>query len=197
MISSMSIIDVGHTAVMIPMAGAILVWLLTEGKWRLAFYWCFLFSFGLSVVALSKIAFLGWGVEMQSIGFKALSGHAFRATVVLPVFFFVILQDRPAYWRVTGFLFGFSLSTFLSILLINFSFHSPSEVIATCIFGAFIDVAFIMVAERLPQVHVHRWAVPMSLITFILIHSLKPSLINHRLVDIALYLSGRDYPYQW
>jgi hypothetical protein len=26
---------------------------------------------------------------------------------------------------------------------------------------------------------------------------LKPSSINHRLVDIALYLSGRDQPYGW
>lgn len=197
MISAMYIIDVGHTAVMIPMAGAIAVWLLIEGRWRLAFYWCSLFAFGLSVVALSKIAFLGWGIEMQSIGFKALSGHAFRAAVVLPVFFYVVQQDISEHWRVTGFLFGIALSIVLSILLINFSFHTTSEVIVTFMFGVVIDVAFIRVARRLSQAHTRRWAVPMSLITFFVVHALKPSLINHRLVDIALYLSGRDYPYRW
>jgi hypothetical protein len=193
----MSMIDVGHTAVMIPMAGAIVAWLLTEGRWRLAFYWCSLFAFGLSVVALSKIAFLGWGIEMQSIGFKALSGHAFRSTVVIPVFLYVAQQNTSEHWRVTGFLFGIALSMVLSILLINFNFHTTSEVIVTFIFGVVIAAAFIGVARRLPQARTRRWTVPMSLITFFVIHNLKPSLINHRLVDIALYLSGRDYPYRW
>jgi len=197
MISSMYIVDVGHTAVMIPMAGAIAAWLLSEKKWKLAFSWCFMFGFGLGVVALSKIVFLGWGVEIQSIGFKALSGHAFRATVVLPIFFFVALQGIPRHWRMTGFLFGVVLSIAIGLLLIIFNFHSPSEVIVTCVFGIVIDVLFIRLAKRLPQENSSRWAILTSLLTFFVIHSLKPSLINHRLVDIALYLSSRDYPYRW
>lgn len=156
-----------------------------------------MFSFGMSVVALSKIAFLGWGVEIQSIGFKALSGHAFRATVVLPVFFFITLQDIPAQWRTLGFLFGAALSMLVGILLINFNFHSVSEVVASCIFGAFIDVVFIWLAKELSQAHGNLWAIPASVIAFFVIHGLKPSSINHRLVDIALYFSGRDYPYRW
>ena len=197
MISSMYVVDVGHTAVMIPMAGAIVAWLLTEGKWKLAFCWCTMFVFGLSVVALSKIAFLGWGLEFRPIGFKALSGHAFRATVVLPVFFFVALQRKSMRWGLEGFLFGIAFSMLLGFLLIYFSFHTPSEVIVTCVFGVIIDVLFIRIAKNLPQARANRWAAPMSIMVFFIIHGLEPSLINHKLVDIALYLSGRDYPYPW
>src|SRR5205823_3726256 len=91
MMSWMYIIDIGHTAVMVPAAGAIAVWLLSGRAWKLAVCWCLIFAAGLGLVALSKIAFLGWGLEIPSIGFKALSGHAWRATAVMPVFFFVLL----------------------------------------------------------------------------------------------------------
>jgi hypothetical protein len=197
MISSIYIVDIGHSAVTIPMAGAIAAWFLVKREWKLALCWCTLFVFGLGVVALSKIAFLGWGLEVQSIGFKALSGHAFRATVVLPVFFFIALQDNPMHWRTVGLAFGIALSLVVSFLLVNFGFHSLSEVVTTWIFGVIIDVIFIRIVEKSPLVNSGRWAIPVSLITFIAIHGLKLSAISYRMVDIALYLSGRCYPYRW
>lgn len=193
----MYIIDIGHTAVMIPLAGTIAAWLVTNREWKLAFCWSFMFASGLSIVALSKIAFLGWGVEMQFMDFKALSGHAFRATVVLPTLFYVALQDTSIRWRRTGLLLGSVLSITVALLLIIFNFHTPSEVIITCFFGAIIDVVFIRFAKTLHRANDSPWAMPVSIITFIVIHSLKPSLINPRLVDVALFLSGREYPYQW
>ena len=197
MIFLMYIIDIGHTAVMIPLAGTIAAWLVTKKEWKLAFCWCLMFACGLGIVALSKIAFLGWGLEMQFMDFKALSGHAFRATVVLPTFFYIALQDTSIRWRKTGLLLGVVLSITVAILLIIFNFHTPSEVIITCFLGATIDVVFIRFTESLHNANGNPWAVPVSIITFILIYSLKPSLINPRLVDVALFISGREYPYQW
>jgi hypothetical protein len=81
------IIDIGHTAVMLPMAGAIAAWLIAGRAWKIALCWCVMFGAGLSLVALSKIAYLGWELGVPSLDFKALSGHAFRATAVIPVFF--------------------------------------------------------------------------------------------------------------
>lgn len=191
------IIDIGHTAVMLPVAGALAAWLIAGRARQLALYWCLMFAAGLSVVALSKIAFLGWEIEITSLGFEALSGHAFRATAVIPVFFFVVLQGTSICWRASGVVFGFAASVGLGVLLVRFHFHTASEVIASSVLGSVVSLGFMRIASRLPAPRINRWTVPFSLIIFILIFGLKPSSISHRLVDVALYLSGRDHPYVW
>jgi len=197
MMSWMYIIDIGHTAVMVPAAGAIAVWLLSGRAWKLALCWCLIFAAGLGLVALSKIAFLGWGLGIPSIGFKALSGHAWRATAVMPVLFFVLLQGTPGTWRNRGFALGVALSIGLGGLLVVFGFHTVSEVIASSILGIGADLVFVRVSTMLPAPGINRRAVAMSLLTFLLIWGVKPAAINHHLVDVALYFSGRDHPYSW
>lgn len=191
------LIDIGHTSVMLPMAGAITAWLIAGRAWKMALYWCLMFSAGLSLVALSKIAFLGWDAGIPSLGFKALSGHALRASAVIPVLFFVVLQGKSIFWRAAGAIFGVVVSGGLGVLLVHFKFHTTSEVIASSILGISISLGFLYITKILPEPRLNRWTVPLSIIVFIAIFSLKPSLINHRLVDIALYLSGRDRPYEW
>jgi hypothetical protein len=193
----MRIIDIGHTAVMLPTAGAIAVWLISGRAWKLALCWCLIFAAGLGLVALSKIAYLGWGLELPSIGFKALSGHAWRAMAVIPVLFFVLLQGAPASWRNGAFALGVALSIGLGVLLVIYRFHTASEVIASSVFGVAAGLVFMRFANILPGPSVDRSAVAVSVLTFIVIWGLKPSTVNHRLVDVALYLSGRDHPYRW
>ena len=77
----------GDTMVMIPAAFIILVWLTVGRAWRMAIWWCLLLIAGLVLVAATKIAFVGWGVGIRSIDFTGISGHAMRATAVLPVIF--------------------------------------------------------------------------------------------------------------
>jgi hypothetical protein len=197
MISWMQIIDIGHTAIMVPTAGAIAVWLICGRAWKLALCWCLIFAAGLGLVALSKIAYLGWGLELPSIGFKALSGHAWRAMAVIPVLFFVLLQGTPASWRNRGVALGIALSIGLGVLLVVFRFHTASEVIASWILGIAAGLVFVRISKMLPAPSVDRWAVAMSVLTFLVIFGLKPSTINHHLVDVALYLSGHDRPYRW
>jgi hypothetical protein len=197
MISWMHIIDIGHTAVMLPTAGAIAVWLISGRAWKLALCWCLIFAGGLGLVALSKIAYLGWGLELRSIGFKALSGHAWRAMTVIPVLFFVLLQGAPASWRRGGFALGVALSIGLGTLLVIFRFHTASEVFGSWIFGIAAGLVFVRMATMLPAPSVDRRAVAVSVLTFIVIWGLKPSTVNHRLVDVALYLSGHDHAYRW
>ena len=193
----MQIIDIGHTAVMVPAAGAIAVWLISARAWRLALCWCLIFGAGLGLVALSKIAYLGWGLEFPSIGFKALSGHAWRATAVIPVLFFVLLQGVPDAWRKLGFALGVAFSIGLGVLLVIFKFHTVSEVIPSTILGLVAGLAFVRLSHVLPAPSVSRSAVATGLITFVVICVLRPSTINHHLVDVALYFSGRDQPYRW
>jgi hypothetical protein len=197
MMALAQIVDIGHTAVMLPMAGAIAAWLIAGRAWKTALCWCLMFAAGLSLVALSKIAFLGWEVGIPSLDFKALSGHALRATAVIPVLFFVVLQGTSISWRTAGVAFGIAVSVVLGVLLVRFKFHTASEVISSSILGNFISLGFMRIATTLPAPRINRWTVPLSMIVFIVICSLNPSSFNHRLVDVALYLSGRDRPYGW
>ena len=195
--SWLQVIDIGHTAVMVPTAGAIAAWLISGRAWKLASCWCLIFVAGLGLVALSKIAFLGWGLSVPPLGFKALSGHAWRTSAVLPVLFFVLLQGAPDNWRKRGFVFGVVLSIGLGALLVLFRFHTTSEVLASLMLGVAAGGAFVRLSATLPAPRANRQAVVMSLLTFFVVCSLKPSTINHRLVDVALYFSGRDQPYRW
>jgi hypothetical protein len=197
--SWMHVIDIGHTAVMVPTAAAIAVWLAAGRAWKLAACWCLIFAAGLGLVALSKIAFLGWGLSVPSLGFKALSGHAWRASAVLPVLCFVLLQGAPGNWRKGGFAFGVALSIGIGALLIIFRFHTIAEVLASLVLGVAAACVFVRLSATLPAPapDANRQAVAMSLLTFLVICSLKPSAVSHRLVDVALYLSGRDHPYRW
>jgi hypothetical protein len=191
------IIDVGHTAVMLPVAATIAAWLLAGRAWKMAFWWCLMFAFGLSLVALSKMAFLGWDAGVPSLGFKALSGHAFCATAVIPVLLFVLLQETSISIRTAGVVVGILASLGLGALLVHFAFHTSSEVVASFVLGSSISLGYMGLARTLPAPRVGGWMVPLALLVFALAFSLKPALINHRLVNVALQLSGRDRPYEW
>jgi hypothetical protein len=191
------IIDIGHTAVMLPMAGAIAAWLIAGRAWKMALCWCVMFAAGLSLVALSKIAFLGWETGIPSLDFKALSGHALCSTAVIPVLFFVVLQGASTSWRTGGVVVGIGVSVALGVLLVHFKFHTASEVIPSFMLGTTVSLGYIRIATTLPAPRINRWTVPLSMIVFVVFFSLKPSSINHRLVDVALHLSGRDRPYEW
>lgn len=197
MISWMHIIDIGHTAVMMPAAGAIAAWLIVGKAWKAAMSWCLILALGLGLVAWSKIAFLGWGLEIQSIGFQALSGHAWRATTVIPVFFFVMLHRTPRAWRIGGALAGAAFALGLGTLLVIFDFHTVSEVLASTVLGLTAAYAFIRIDMTCPASRTSPWAAPVTALTFIAICGLEPSALNRRLVDVALYVSGRDEAYPW
>lgn len=197
MMSWTHIIDIGDTAVTLPVAGAIVAWLIAGRAWKAALCWCLMFAAGLSLVASSKIAFLGWDAGVPSLNFQALSGHAFRATAVIPVCFFVLMQGTSMAWRTGGVIVGMVVSLGLGVLLVHFKFHTASEVIASSMLGSSVSLGFMRIAMTLPAPHINRWTAPLSMMVFLGICSLKPSSINHRLVDVALYLSGRDRPHTW
>lgn len=191
------IVDIADTAVMLPVAGAIAGWLIAGRAWKAAAYWCLMFCVGLGIVAMSKIAFLGWAASIPSLDFKALSGHALRATVVIPVLFFVVLQRVAFYWRAAGVALGLVLSICIGMLLVRFRFHTASEVIASSILGCLVSFGFMRVAAVLPAPRINSWTGPLSLAVFVVVFSLKPSSMSRHLVDVALYLSDREHPYTW
>lgn len=197
MIPWIKFVDIGHTAVMIPMAGAIAAWLIAGRAWKMALCWCVIFTAALSVVALSKIAFLGWGIGIPSLDFKALSGHAMLTTAVIPVMFYLLLQWSPPIVRAAGVLLGIVFGVIMVFCLVAFNFHTVSEAIAGCILGAFVTFGFVWTSGTLPIPRLNRWLIPFSASAFLAVWYVKPASIEHSIIVVALYFSGHDAPYSW
>ena len=192
-----NIIDIGHTAYMFPLAAAMTVWFAAGGAWKMALYWCGMFASGVSIVALSKIAYLGWDTGIPSLGFKALSGHVLCATAVLPVLGFLVLRCTSLAWGAVGITVGIAISAGLGLLIVYFNYHALSEAIASFILGMCISLGFLHITRTFPAPRASRWSAPLGAMIFALVFILKPSVINHKLDDVALHLSGRDRPFEW
>lgn len=193
----LKIIQLGGTAVMIPAASAIAALLLTCRAWRMALWWCLLFAAGLSLVAASKIAFLGWGLGILSLDFKALSGHAMLTTAIIPVMFFLLLQWASPIMRTAGILLAIVFSVIMAICLIAFNFHSASEAIAGCTLGGIVSLGFIKISSTLPAVRLNRRHILFSILAFLVVQYAKPPSIEYWIERAALYISGHDKLYNW
>jgi hypothetical protein len=196
MIPWTKIIHVGDTAIMIPAAAAIMAYLVTGRAWRMAWLWCLLFSLGISLVAATKIAFLGWGSGIHSVNFKALSGHATSTTAVIPVIFYLLLQRFPPIIRTCGILLGIVFGVVMGILLVMLHEHSASEAAAGCVIGGIISIGFIWLSDTLPS-SPNPWLIPISVLAFLAVWYAELSSIEYWMVRVALYLSGHEQPYNW
>lgn len=191
------LVDIGHTAIMVPTAGALAAWMMAGRAWKMALWWCLMFGAGLAVVALSKVGYLGWQIGIPSVAFQALSGHSLRATAVLPVCCFLVLQGAPERLKKAGVVCGVCAALCIAAMLVRFRFHTLSEVLGSSVLGLLISIGFIRIAATLPEPRVNLRTAALSLLVFIGIAGLRPATLNHRLVDVALYLSGREQPYLW
>lgn len=196
MIPWTKIVHLGDTAIMIPVAAAIMAYLITGRAWRMAWWWCLLFTLGISLVAATKIAFLGWGSGIRSVDFKALSGHATSTTAVIPVIFYLLLQRSPPIMRAFGVLLGIVFGVLMGIFLVVLNEHSASEAAAGCILGSVISLSFIKLSTTLPS-KPNIWLVLFSVLAFLAVWYTEPPSIEYWMERVALYLSGHERPYNW
>lgn len=184
------------TTVLMPLAFALAGWLAYVKRWRAAVYWLFLFCAGLGVVAASKVAYVGWGIGVASIDFKGFSGHAMRATAVMPVLSYLLLQTRKtsAILVTLSAAFGFSIAIAISRLVLHE--HSMSEVIGGLILGGAIGVGFLASNQARRIMPLNKGIV--ALLIFIAIPGTlaKPAPTEYWIENVALYLSGHEQPYR-
>jgi membrane-associated phospholipid phosphatase len=200
MISWGKITYFGDTVVMMPAAAAIIIWLVIGRAWRMAFWWSILFTVGLVLVVATKIAFIGWGIGIRSLDFTGISGHSMRATAVLPVLCYLMLQKSSPGLRALGICFGLMLGLLLGISRIAVHAHSISEAAAGCLLGGMISLGFIRISGSLQKPVLHRWLIVLSMLALLPTSYAKPAPTQRWMNGVALYLSGHDRPYsrkQW
>ena len=191
------LVDIGHSVVMLPVAAAITAHLIAGRASKSAMLWLVMFTAGLTVVAFSKLLFLGWGIEISMLDFQALSGHAFRATAVIPTFFFVVARPISASCGKNAVTLGIAASLVICWLLIYFNFHTISEVLVSAVLGLAVGLGFIRVAKQtnLPPVTAINTACATFFLLVVVI--IDPSSMNHRLADIAHYLARKGSAHEW
>ena len=189
----------GSSLLLIPAAFCLAIWMWAGGARRMALSWTLIFAAGLALVAASKIAYIGWGFEIEAIGFRGGSGHAMRTTAVAPVMLYLLLQDAPRPIRAAGILSGLVLGVLMAVAVSVYDEHSASESIAGFLLGVFVSLGFIRLAEKMRKpVMGHARIVSVSFCSAFVL-SASMSLDNDPsygwLESAALFLSGNGKPY--
>ncbi|WP_159835814.1 phosphatase PAP2 family protein [Burkholderia sp. 8Y] len=191
----MSITALGSIGVMLPVGLAAAAWLALGYGWKYTIQWLALLGAGSGCVALSKIAFIGWGVGMRNIDFTGISGHAFMATAVLPVACFVALLPARGAVRAGGVALGLLLGVVVGGSRVVVNAHSVSEVVTGCALGGAVAIAFVSIAWRAEPGKLSPTPVTASLCAVVVALHGVPVPTQHWITEIALGLSGHGRPY--
>lgn len=159
-------IHLGDPGFTVPVAASITVALLASRAHRLALYWMLFFASGMLVVAFNKIAYMTWGIGVEAMAFKAVSGHATGASAILPVLFNVLLvlaraaraptaaparpsALQPVALEHAGIGAGLGLAMLVAVLLVLTCAHSLSEAVAGYAIGILISIGALACAGPL------------------------------------------------
>lgn len=162
---------------------------------RAMLVWLGSLSLAVLVCLISKLAYIGWGIGIESINFTGVSGHTLFATSVLPVLCHWLQQIWTSRHSHAGVRLGLFLGLLVAISRVALHAHSWSEVVLGWLIGALVTWVTIRSADRQPQISRLFLATPL-----ILLFALEPTastyLPTHRYeVSLALYLSGHERPF--
>jgi hypothetical protein len=190
---------IGSLAVTGPIGIAIAVWLLVGKSWRLSLSWCLLFCGGMALVVLTKMAFYGWGVGVESVDFAGFSGHSMRSGAVYPVAFFLAfrhVRGAARFWALAG---GIVLSVLISISRVVVHAHSVSEATTGCLLGLVVAGLFVWHVSSEGHLVVSRvlvaLCIPLLLVTPQHGEGEQFLYAEGWISRLAVLLSGRDRPF--
>lgn len=180
-----------------PLALAIAAWLAGARNWRVALAWCLLFGAAMAVTAASQMAFIGWGVGVQSFAFTGFSGHAMRAAAVIPVAGFLLMGAKGFRWQLVAVLGGALVAIGVAIARVKVGAHSPSEAWTGCLLGlitAGLFIARVRVARNdAPRPHV----ILLAMLTAAVLLPRPEAMNSYQLLTaVTLALSGHDRVYE-
>ncbi len=190
-----NITNVGDITIMAAAATAITAGLVAERAWRIALCWCLLFTLATMLVLATKVAFVGWGIGISALDFTGISGHSMRATAIIPVLCYLILQKKSAATRLSGVLIGIVLGVIIALSRLVLHFHSMSEAIAGCLLGVMVSLSFIYMLRTSHAFELRRPLLAFCLIALLVAPHTEAAPTQNWIVDFALYLSGHQSPF--
>jgi hypothetical protein len=190
-----AITNLGNISILLPLALliALLLWLPASTR-RLCVVWFVIVVVVETIVAATKVLYMGWGLGITSLDFTGLSGHAALSLLVWPVAFSLLVRHKDAL-RAFGVTFGFLLASVIAVSRLEIHAHSVAEVVFGGILGAAASSLFLVRYRRLFHVvALPRW-LAMTLILPFAIGYGHAMPTESTLEGVARILSGHSYVY--
>lgn len=205
----MQLLHLGDLELTLPLAAAAGAWMLAARAWRAAGAWVLLYSGVIALVGGSKIAYLGWGLDIAVLDFKAFSGHAAGVTAVYPVLGYLLCRPagRSCALAATG--AGLALGLVMAVALVGQEEHAVAEAATGWLLGAAASLGTVFQAEHRAPYQARaqaerRGVVPglaaavCGVAVFFASASLMQSAhVGYWMIKLAMVLSGNAQPYSW
>jgi len=196
------ITHLGNAVVLLTTAVIMAVWLQKAQASLAAVSWLFILGFAVLLVLATKLAFLGWGIGIESIDFTGISGHAMLSSAVFPTMASLLTsKQRPAI-RVLAITLGFVVAIVVGISRLILDAHSESEVLIGWTLGSMVALATLSVIRRVASNFGSRTSplpLALALVAILAITAPRggqPGPETHGLiVKMALWASGRAIPF--
>jgi len=191
------LLHMGDLEVALPLGAGLATWLLAAGAWRTALRWGACFGAAVVLVGGTKIAYLGWGIDLAALEFKALSGHATVVTALYPFGAWVLLRHQGPTVAAIALAGGLLFAATVAGLLVLRDEHTGAEAALGWLLGAAVSVAGVawakdlVGARLLPAIW---WSLPVFAIAA---WSMQSAQVGYWMVRLALALSGNSRPYSW
>lgn len=142
------ITNFGDSAVMLPAAITIALWLAAGGAWRAMLLWLVTFGGGAFLVVVTKIAFLGWGIGIPRLDFTGISGHTMLATSVTLTAIHLLSRGLPRTHRLILMVLGLTGALTVGLSRLALEAHSVSEVCAGLLIGGLVAGGFMLSSRQ-------------------------------------------------
>ena len=185
----------GSASIMLPMAAMIFIGYALAGHSANLARWALAMLAAVTLVLLSKIAFIGWGIGSATLDFTGISGHAMLSASILPVWLAWLLGTSERKLHQVGIILGLLLAALIAWSRVRLGAHSPSEVVAGWLLGASTSLsAYRMLRGPIPSRKLAYLA--SAFLLFILSPTLSGYLPTRTIeIRVALALSGHAHPY--
>jgi len=187
----------GESAFLLPCAVFLYGWLRWRGAADSARHWLLAFSATALAVLASKLAFMGWGIGSEAFDFTGFSGHSMMAASILPVLGYLAVPSRHRGLSLLAAAVGMLLALTVGVSRLALHAHSVSEVVSGLALGFCVSVPFIMrrAMPRGPKAMLVASAA-LAMLMVLPVGGGVAGVTHGWVQDLAIFLSGRDRPYQ-
>jgi len=187
----------GDSMLLLPCALILFVALVVPRATRTAgWQWALIFGSAGAVVCVSKLAFMGWGIGIESYDFTGFSGHSALAASIWPVFLWTLTGRFSHAVRSMALVFGLVLPLTIGLSRLAIQVHSPSEVVSGLVLGYLASTLFLLLqrGKVRPQLSWPRIIAALAL-PLALMGNRQPAPTQGLLEHIAVTLAHIEHPY--
>ncbi|BEV15063.1 phosphatase PAP2 family protein [Herbaspirillum sp. DW155] len=185
----------GDSTMTIPGACILALWLGANRMWRQMFAWLLAFGTAMSIVVISKLLFMGWGITLPGLNFTGFSGHTASSSALYLSIALLLTQDGSRTRRALVLALTAVLVTAVGLSRLMIKVHSESEVLLGLLVGAAAAWGFgLSLRQSAPPLR--HLLLPVGLAAVLMMTGFdKPAPTQSFLQELAKNLSGRSEPY--